>query len=75
MSVKSNVAQKKHTATLSDATSTADRAYLSGEVLEDSSTVHSCCGSYTAMAGCASLQVPVDTTHGELGGDGKKKDV
>lgn len=44
-------------------------AYFSSEVLKDSSTVHSCCGSYTTMAGCASLQVPVDTTHWELPGN------
>ena len=41
-------------------------AYFSSEVLEDSRTVHSCCGSYTTMAGCAGLQVPVDTSHWKL---------
>ncbi len=48
------------------------KAYFSSEVLKYSSTVHSCCGSYTTVAGCASLQVPVDTTHGELAGNGHK---
>ena len=47
----------------------AAKAYFSGEVLEDSGAVHSCCGSYTTVAGCASFQVPVDTTHWELAGD------
>lgn len=42
------------------------KAYFSSEVLKDSSTVHGCCGSYTTVAGCAGLQVPVDTTHWEL---------
>lgn len=41
-------------------------SYFSGEVLEDGSTVHSCCSAYTTVAGCASLQVPMDTPHGEL---------
>lgn len=45
---------------------TGGSAYFSSEVLKDSSTIHSCCGSYTTVAGCASLQVPVDTTHWEL---------
>lgn len=45
-----------------------EKAYFSSEVLKDCSTVHSCCGSYTTVAGCASLQVPVDTTHWELAG-------
>lgn len=45
------------------------KTYFRSEVLKDSSTVNSCCGSYTTVAGCASLQVPVDTTHGELPGN------
>lgn len=40
--------------------------YFGGEILEDGSTVHGCCGSYAPMAGCAGLQVPVDTSHWEL---------
>lgn len=48
-------------------------AYFSSEVLKDCSTVHSCRGSYTTVTGCASLQVPVDTTHWELAGNGHKK--
>lgn len=47
-------------------------AYFSSEVLKNGSTVNSCCGSYTTMAGCASLQVPVDTTHRELAGNRHK---
>lgn len=43
--------------------------YFSSEVLKDSSTIHSCCGSYATVAGCASLQVPVDTSHRELTGN------
>lgn len=42
--------------------------YFSGEVLEDGSTVHSCCGSDATVAGCTGFQVSVDTTHGELPG-------
>lgn len=51
------------------------KAYFSSEVLKDGSTVNSCCGSYTTMAGCASLQVPVDTTHRELVGNKHKTAV
>ena len=40
--------------------------YFSSEVLEDSCTVDGCCGSHTTMAGCAGLQVPVDTSHWKL---------
>ena len=48
------------------------RAYFSSEVLKDGSTVHSCCGANATMAGCAGLQVSVDTTHWELSGSRHK---
>lgn len=44
-------------------------SYFSSEILEDGSTVHSCCSAYTTVAGCASLQMPMDTPHRELTGN------
>lgn len=40
--------------------------YLSCQVLQDCSAIHSSCGSYTPMAGSPRLQVPVDAANREL---------
>lgn len=47
--------------------------YFSGEVLKDGGTVHSCRGSDATVAGRASFQVSVDTTHWKLAGKWKRQ--
>ena len=43
-------------------------AYLGGEIFEDGGAVHGGGGSHSAMGRGAVLQMPMNTTHGELTG-------
>ena len=43
--------------------------HLGGEVLKDGSAVHGSGGTHASIAGHTGLQMPVDTTNGELRGE------